>query len=143
MQQFGNVEDRLSVTYLGWRTGCLSTDDLETGALYRIARRLSRADRYGIPAWNCGISRSGRRRKNQLRGIVAAAAWTGGSEDDFAIIEDNPTFQLFEPEFVLDVRCIAANDRQVSINNALSVDLTGQINAETVFGVRMINGTGG
>lgn len=83
------------------------------------------------------------RRKNQLKGIVAAAAWTGGSDDDFAIIEDNPSFQLFDPDFILDVRRIAANDRQVSINNALSVDLTGQINAETVFGARMINGTGG
>ncbi|MEE4283278.1 MAG: acetyl-CoA hydrolase/transferase C-terminal domain-containing protein [Pseudomonadales bacterium] len=83
------------------------------------------------------------RRKNQLAGIVAAAAWTGGSDEDFAIIEDNPTFQLFDPEFILDVRRIAANERQVSINNALSVDLTGQINAETVFGARMINGTGG
>ena len=31
----------------------------------------------------------------------------------------------------------------VSINNALSVDLTGQINAETVFGDRQISGTGG
>ena len=83
------------------------------------------------------------RRKNQLKGIVAAAAWTGGSDDDFAIIEDNPSFQLFDPDFILDVRRIAANERQVSINNALSVDLTGQINAETVFGARMINGTGG
>ena len=31
----------------------------------------------------------------------------------------------------------------VSINNALSVDLTGQINAETVFGGRLMSGTGG
>ena len=31
----------------------------------------------------------------------------------------------------------------VSINNALSVDLTGQINAESVFGARQISGTGG
>ena len=31
----------------------------------------------------------------------------------------------------------------VSINNALSIDLTGQINAESVFGDRQISGTGG
>ncbi|MEQ9451189.1 MAG: acetyl-CoA hydrolase/transferase C-terminal domain-containing protein [Pseudomonadales bacterium] len=81
--------------------------------------------------------------KNQFPGIVAAAAWSGGNDEDFAIIHDNPSFQLFDPEFVLDVRRIAENDRQVSINNALSVDLTGQINSESVFGARMINGTGG
>jgi 4-hydroxybutyrate CoA-transferase len=31
----------------------------------------------------------------------------------------------------------------VVINNAISVDLTGQITAETTFGTRMINGPGG
>ncbi|MBV1878420.1 MAG: hypothetical protein KUG79_12310 [Pseudomonadales bacterium] len=81
--------------------------------------------------------------KNQFKGQVVAAAWSGGSDQDMAFINDNPVFQLFDPEFILDLRRISQNDRQVSINNALSVDLTGQINAETVFGARMINGTGG
>jgi 4-hydroxybutyrate CoA-transferase len=83
------------------------------------------------------------KRKNQFPGLVVAAAWTGASDADMEIIRDNPTFQLFDPEFVLDISRIAANDRQVSINNALSIDLIGQINAESVFGGRMINGTGG
>ncbi len=83
------------------------------------------------------------RRKNQFPGIVVAAAWTGGSNEDMEIIRDNPTFQLFDPEFILHIPRIAANDNQVSINNALSIDLIGQINAETVFGQRLINGTGG
>ncbi len=82
-------------------------------------------------------------RKNQFPGQVVAAAWTGGNDEDFAIINDNPTFQLFDPDYILDVRRIAANDRQVSINNALSIDLIGQINSESVLGPRMINGTGG
>ncbi len=38
---------------------------------------------------------------------------------------------------------IAQNDNFHAMNNALSVDLTGQINSESVFGARMINGTGG
>lgn len=83
------------------------------------------------------------KRKNQFPGQVVAAAWTGASDADMEIIRDNPTFQLFDPEFVLDISRIAANERQVSINNALSIDLIGQINAESVFGGRMINGTGG
>lgn len=83
------------------------------------------------------------RRKNQFRGKVVAAAWTGGNDEDFAIINDNPTFELYDPDFILDVKRIGANDRQVSINSALSVDLIGQINSESVFGPLMINGTGG
>lgn len=83
------------------------------------------------------------RRKNQFPGKVVAAAWTGGNDEDFAIIDDNPTFLLFDPEFILDVRRIAANDRQVSINSALSVDLIGQVNAESIFGPVFVNGTGG
>lgn len=83
------------------------------------------------------------RRKNQYSGIVVAAAWTGGSNEDMEIIRDNPQFQLFDPEFILQIPMIAANDNQVSINNALSIDLIGQINSETVFGQRLINGTGG
>ena len=83
------------------------------------------------------------RRKNQFPGKVVASAWTGANEEDLRIIRDNPTFQLFDNEFVLDIARIAANDRQVSVNNAVSIDLLGQINAESVFGGRMLNGTGG
>ena len=82
-------------------------------------------------------------RKNQFHGKVVAAAWSGANDDDYAIIADNPTFQLFDPEYILQIPRIAANDNQVSINSAISVDLIGQINAESVFGPRMINGTGG
>ncbi len=82
-------------------------------------------------------------RKNQFKGRAVAAAWTGCNEEDLAIINDNPTFELYDPEYILNIKMIARNDRQVSINNAITVDLIGQINAESVFGGRMINGTGG
>lgn len=82
-------------------------------------------------------------RKNQFKGKAIAAAWTGCNEADFAIINDNPTFELYDPEYILNVKTIAKNHRQVSINSAITVDLIGQINAESVFGGRMINGTGG
>ena len=38
---------------------------------------------------------------------------------------------------------VAANYRQTSINNAIAIDLTGQINSESLLGARMMNGTGG
>jgi 4-hydroxybutyrate CoA-transferase len=50
---------------------------------------------------------------------------------------------VYDPEYVLDLRTIAQNDNFYAMNNALSVDLIGQINSESVFGPRMINGTGG
>ncbi|NOX51948.1 MAG: acetyl-CoA hydrolase/transferase family protein [Gammaproteobacteria bacterium] len=83
------------------------------------------------------------KRKNQFKGKAVAASWTGGTDEDIAIVENNPAFELYDPEYILDISRIAANDRMVSINNAVSIDLLGQINGESVFGGRMMNGTGG
>jgi 4-hydroxybutyrate CoA-transferase len=67
----------------------------------------------------------------------------GGGTDDLEFFNDNPAFELYGVDYVNDPRVIAANHNQVAINNALSVDLTGQITAETTFGTRIINGPGG
>ena len=83
------------------------------------------------------------RRKTIHPGKAVAVAWSGSDPDDLKIIDDNPGFELYDPEYVLKLSTIAANYRQTSINNAISVDLTGQINSETVLGARMMNGTGG
>ena len=56
---------------------------------------------------------------------------------------NNPAIELLSSDYVVNARTIAQHDNMVSINNALSVDLTGQINAESVFGDRQISGTGG
>ncbi len=83
------------------------------------------------------------RRKTIHRGKAIAVGWSGSDPEDLKIIDDNPAFELYDPEYVLKLSTLVANHRQTSINNALSVDLTGQITAETVIGARMINGTGG
>ena len=59
---------------------------------------------------------------------------------DFA--RDNPAFSFKESDWVNDPRNIARNDRVVSVNNAMEIDLTGQVNAESV-GPRQYSGTGG
>ena len=82
-------------------------------------------------------------RKTIHRGRVVAVAWSGSDPDDLRIIDDNPGFELYDPGYVLKLSTVASNYRQTSINNALTIDLTGQINSETVLGARMINGTGG
>lgn len=76
-------------------------------------------------------------------GKAVAAAWTGCDDKDFEIIDDNPQFQLFDPSYVLAFRTLSQIDNYVTINNGISVDLIGQVNSESVFGGRMINGNGG
>ncbi len=85
---------------------------------------------------------NGRRKTIHPRKAIAIG-WSGSDPDDLRIIDDNPSFELYDPEHVLDIGVIRSNYKQTSINNALSVDLSGQINSETVTGARMINGTGG
>lgn len=91
--------------------------------------------------WRDGIVDGSR--KEVHAGKSVAAAWTGCDPNDLDIIDDNPHFELYDPEYVLHPRTVTKFDHFVSINNAITVDLLGQINAETVFGGRMINGTGG
>jgi len=88
-----------------------------------------------------GVMNGGR--KTLHPGKAVAVAWSGSDEEDLEIIAGNPKFEVYDPEYVLDLRTIAQNDNFYAINNALSVDLIGQINSESVFGPRMINGTGG
>lgn len=82
-------------------------------------------------------------RKTLHPGKAVAVAWTGSDGEDLKIITENPAFEVYDPEYLLDVRTLAQNDNFYAMNNALSIDLIGQINSESVFGARLINGTGG
>lgn len=77
------------------------------------------------------------------QGKVTVSSFTGCDGEDFEIIDGNPIFEQYDSEYILDIRNVSRNDNFVSINNAISVDLTGQINSETGIGSRMINGHGG
>jgi 4-hydroxybutyrate CoA-transferase len=91
--------------------------------------------------WHDGIVDGSR--KEIHKGKTTAAAWTGIDPGDMEIIDGNPHFELYDPEYQLHLRQLTKFDRFISINNAITVDLIGQINSESVFGGRMINGTGG
>lgn len=82
------------------------------------------------------------KRKTLHPGKVVMTA-LGGATDDLDFFADNPIFELYDVSYTNDPRIIAANHNQVAINNAITVDLTGQITAETTFGTRLINGPGG
>ncbi|MEX0682648.1 MAG: acetyl-CoA hydrolase/transferase C-terminal domain-containing protein [Dehalococcoidia bacterium] len=83
------------------------------------------------------------KRKTLHQGKAVAVAWSGGDSEDLKIVTNNPKFECYGPEYVLDLKVIAQNANFHSINNAISIDLIGQINSESVFGSRLINGTGG
>ncbi|MFC1987002.1 acetyl-CoA hydrolase/transferase family protein [Chloroflexota bacterium] len=80
--------------------------------------------------------------KNCHRGKAIAVAIGGGNKEDMAFVNNNPMFELYDAEYVLDPRVIARNDKVLAINSALSIDLTGQIGAESI-GPIMIGGPGG
>ena len=94
-----------------------------------------------IPLVEAGVINGSR--KSIHRGKAVAVAWSGADDIEMSIIDDNPMFELYDPEYLLNPMLIAQNERQIGMNNALSVDLTGQINSESVFGPRMVNGIGG
>ena len=65
-----------------------------------------------------------------------------GGPELWAFAHENPAFCQKEIDWVNDARNIARNDHVVSINNAMEIDLTGQVNAESI-GPRQYSGTGG
>jgi 4-hydroxybutyrate CoA-transferase len=76
-------------------------------------------------------------------GKVTVTSYLGSGPGELNIVNGNPVFEAYDSEYVLDIRNISQNDNFVAINNAIAVDLTGQINVETGVGSRMINGHGG
>ena len=50
--------------------------------------------------------------------------------------------EMYPSDYVNDPRVIAQNDRMISINSCLSVDLAGQVSSESI-GLQQISGTGG
>jgi 4-hydroxybutyrate CoA-transferase len=56
--------------------------------------------------------------------------------------DDNPIIELHRTEYINDPFVIAQNRRQVAINSAIEVDLTGQVCADSI-GPRLYSGVGG
>ena len=56
--------------------------------------------------------------------------------------DDNPIIELHRTEYINDPFVIAQNRRQVAINSAIEVDLTGQVCADSI-GPKLYSGVGG
>jgi len=80
-------------------------------------------------------------RKNidRFRQVFAFAA---GTRKLYDFIHNNPGMQSCPVDYINDVKRIAAIDNFISINNAVEVDLFGQVSSES-SGTKHISGTGG
>jgi acyl-CoA hydrolase len=65
-----------------------------------------------------------------------------GSQKVYDFINDNPQVNLLAIEYVNDTRVIRKNPKVTAINSAIEVDLTGQVNADSI-GTRFYSGFGG
>ena len=65
-----------------------------------------------------------------------------GSQDVYEFLDDNPLIMMAPVDYVNNLDVMAANDKLVSINSCLQVDLFGQVNSESA-GFQHIGGTGG
>jgi acetyl-CoA hydrolase len=70
------------------------------------------------------------------------AGFVLGTHKLYRYINDNPFFEFHPTEYVNDPYVIQRNDRMVSINSALEVDLTGQVCADSI-GAKFYSGVGG
>lgn len=70
------------------------------------------------------------------------AGFLFGSQRLYDFVHNNPLIELHPTDYVNDPYNIARNDRMVAINSALQVDLTGQVNADSI-GPRFYSGVGG
>jgi len=88
-----------------------------------------------------GVITGERKTVHPNKGIFQGLDGITPEETEYCV--ENPKIEVHGLEHVSDVKLIAANDNFVSMNNALSVDLTGQICFETVFGGIPMQGPGG
>ena len=82
------------------------------------------------------------KRKTVLPERVVVTSIGGGSKEEMEWVNDNPMFYLVDLLWLEDIRVIAQNDNMVAINNALAVDMTGQITAESI-GPKLMSVAGG
>ena len=79
--------------------------------------------------------------KTVHRGKIIAS-FVLGSRKTFDFLDNNPFVEFHPSDYVNDPYLIARNDKMVAINSALSVDLTGQVCADSI-GREIYSGFGG
>ena len=80
--------------------------------------------------------------KTLHREKVVGSACVALPEEELRLIDGNPAFELYDFGYTDDVRMLVRHPNLVAVNNALMVDLTGQVAAESI-GSRIWTGVGG
>ncbi len=65
-----------------------------------------------------------------------------GTQELYDFIDNNPSVQILNGNYVNDPAVIGLNDNQISINTTIEIDLTGQCASESL-GHKQFSGTGG
>jgi itaconate CoA-transferase len=81
-------------------------------------------------------------RLKQLNPSKTVFTFAMGQNAMYEFLNDNPSVESHPVDYVNDPHVIAQNDRVVSINAALQIDLTGAVNAEHLLG-HQYSATGG
>lgn len=80
--------------------------------------------------------------KKNIDRFRQAFAFGAGTKKMYDYLHENPEIMSAPVSYTNDVRSISSLDNFISINNAVDLDLTGQINAESA-GIKHISGAGG
>jgi acetyl-CoA hydrolase len=70
------------------------------------------------------------------------ASFVLGTKKTFDFLDNNPFVEFHPSDYVNDPFIIARHDNMVAINSAISVDLTGQVNSDSI-GTQVYSGFGG
>jgi 4-hydroxybutyrate CoA-transferase len=70
------------------------------------------------------------------------ASFLMGSRSLYDFVDNNPLVEMHPSHYTNDPFIIAQNDNMVSINSAISIDLTGQVNSDSM-GTTLYSGIGG
>ena len=85
----------------------------------------------GIPALiDAGVVTG--KRKGLHPGKVIATGISLIPQEELAYIDGNPAFELYDFTYTDDIDLLASEQRLVAVNNAMEVDVTGQVNGEAI-----------
>lgn len=83
------------------------------------------------------------RRRNFMPGKTVLSSAGGMSPEEIEFASENPRFEFYETPWVTRPDIVCQNDNMVAIQSGISIDLSGQINSETILGGVPVNGPGG